>query len=342
MTEWMSGDRTRHIPEDELHAYLDQALSRSQCVEIECHLAECRRCAGERDSVAAVRDRITALLAEVAPRNPGAIPAFDELVNRHRALVASRRAILVRAARFGTLAASLVGALLAGWWSRGLVTQRSPDLGGPGAAIEPAAEATIEPGRRLIAVGGVDTVDAAATQPLISAPPVSAERERGTNTGVALVRAVAEEPLPLAVQVTSSGAVDDAPGFSFAGLWQSVDWFEAWDLTGGNLPRIEGLPVLDVQVQPAAGDARPIVVVAQQHPSGRVIRTIEGPVERVAALMEHQVGSGFNASAASFTPSDYVADGAGAARRGLRILTVTGTLPADSLNALARNIAMRQ
>ena len=25
----------RHIPEDELHAYLDQGLSRSQCVEIE-------------------------------------------------------------------------------------------------------------------------------------------------------------------------------------------------------------------------------------------------------------------------------------------------------------------
>ena len=31
----------RHIPEDELHAYLDQALSRSQCVEIESHLAAC-------------------------------------------------------------------------------------------------------------------------------------------------------------------------------------------------------------------------------------------------------------------------------------------------------------
>ena len=47
-----------HIPEDELHAYLDQALSRSQAVEIECHLAECRRCQVERDRAAAVRDRI--------------------------------------------------------------------------------------------------------------------------------------------------------------------------------------------------------------------------------------------------------------------------------------------
>ena len=34
----------RHIPEDELHAYLDQGLSRSQCVEIESHLAGCSSC----------------------------------------------------------------------------------------------------------------------------------------------------------------------------------------------------------------------------------------------------------------------------------------------------------
>ena len=40
----------RHIPEDELHAYLDQALSRSQCVEIERHLAGCHRCRAERDA----------------------------------------------------------------------------------------------------------------------------------------------------------------------------------------------------------------------------------------------------------------------------------------------------
>ena len=53
----------RHIPEDELHAYLDQALSRSQCVEIESHLADCPRCQATRDGIAALRDRTTALLA---------------------------------------------------------------------------------------------------------------------------------------------------------------------------------------------------------------------------------------------------------------------------------------
>ena len=42
----------RHIPEEELHAYLDQALSRSQCVEIESHLAACPSCQSLRDGIA--------------------------------------------------------------------------------------------------------------------------------------------------------------------------------------------------------------------------------------------------------------------------------------------------
>jgi len=44
----------RHIPEDELHAYLDQGLSRSQCVEIESHLAACPSCQAARDGIAAL------------------------------------------------------------------------------------------------------------------------------------------------------------------------------------------------------------------------------------------------------------------------------------------------
>ena len=56
----------RHIPEDELHAYLDQGLSRSQCVEIESHLAACPSCRATRDAIAALRDRTTALLSTLA------------------------------------------------------------------------------------------------------------------------------------------------------------------------------------------------------------------------------------------------------------------------------------
>src|SRR5512140_2609513 len=68
----------RHIPEEELHAYLDQALSRAQCVEIESHLAACAGCSEARDGIAALRDRTTALLASLAPPR-GFPPILDNL-----------------------------------------------------------------------------------------------------------------------------------------------------------------------------------------------------------------------------------------------------------------------
>src|SRR2546422_11766662 len=89
MTGWISASSTRHIPEDELHAYLDQALSRSQCVEIETHLAECGHCRDERDTIAGLRDRTTALLATLSPRALILPPPFELLAER-RSLAAMR------------------------------------------------------------------------------------------------------------------------------------------------------------------------------------------------------------------------------------------------------------
>src|SRR4051812_36759245 len=80
----------RHIPEEELHAYLDQGLSRSQCVEIESHLAACPSCQASRDAIAALRDRTTALLAKLAPPR-GFPPAFESLRRRAAVQVTARR-----------------------------------------------------------------------------------------------------------------------------------------------------------------------------------------------------------------------------------------------------------
>ncbi len=100
----------RHIPEDELHAYLDQGLSRSQCVEIESHLAACPACQAERDSIAALRDRTTALLAKLAPPR-GFPPAFETLQRRAQAQASAHR----RRMQIGAWAASLVVAVGLGW-----------------------------------------------------------------------------------------------------------------------------------------------------------------------------------------------------------------------------------
>src|SRR5918999_4720786 len=111
----------RHIPEDELHAYLDQGLSRSQCVEIESHLAGCASCQAARDGIAALRDRTTALLARLAP--PRSFPASFETLRRRAAIEASARRRRIHVAAW---AASLIAALGLGWTANYMTMTRRP------------------------------------------------------------------------------------------------------------------------------------------------------------------------------------------------------------------------
>ncbi len=77
MTGWNTKP-VRHIPDDEVHAYLDQALSRSQAIEIERHLARCPTCQSRRDEAAALRDRTTAILARLGSPPSVVAPPFEE------------------------------------------------------------------------------------------------------------------------------------------------------------------------------------------------------------------------------------------------------------------------
>lgn len=340
MTRWITIDDTlRHIPEDELHAYLDQALSRSQCVEIECHLAECRHCRAQRDAVAAVRDRITALLADTAPPRVTVPPPFERIVAGHQA---RRRAWIGRVQRIG-LAAGLVLAAGFGWWAQ--------SRGSDAVTSVVAAESGLPTSSRtLVAAGPVAPVhtDTSAAMLLglddvventddLSIPLVPNDRP--------VVRTVPAEPRrPAQMPVVQVSAVaTDEESYGFDGLWQSVDWQQARLETGGNLPRISGLPILDIQLQQSGGEERPIVVVVQQHPSGRLIRTVEGPLDRVEQLLEShatRTTGQVRASKPAITPPDYVSGGS--ERRIVRILSVLGSFPIDSLNAMANAIDVRQ
>jgi hypothetical protein len=348
MTGW-NWPGTRHIPEDELHAYLDQALSRSQCVEIECHLAECRHCQKDRDRAAAARDRITALLAEAEPRRVITAPPFEQLIERRHARVIARRISVGRIARIGLAAASLFAAVGAGWWSRGRIEGRGATTATDVAVV--AAPATADPRTGAVAPVPEDSTPAdenggeartlTAVSPVQTVEPaVNRDRGQGQLELTPAVMQVVRQP---AIQVSSVGADDDAPALD--GLWQSLGWQEAAALAGGSLPRIEGLPVVDIEVQRGLADERPLVVIAQQHPSGRIIRTIEGPIARVSALVDRQLAlqpSRVKASTPSYTEPDYIAEGSELPRRGIRVMTVTGNFPTDSLNALVRGIDLRQ
>jgi len=344
---------TRHVPEDELHAYLDQALSRSQCVEIETHLAVCARCSDNRDAHAAMRDRTTALLATLTPRALIIPPPYASLEERRIGLPHFSRLqrSLRRSAKW---AAGIMVAIGAGWAGRSIFDPpRAPE------ALAATVADTLEADKVSIKAIPLATVGPQLA-PVSPAPDfVPADRavpERRTRRSS--VRSVTGQqpeaaimPAPVLQFVSSvlptRESLDPptpAPRLeavsSFERIWRRVSWEEALKIAGSGLPFIEGMPVIGVLLQPGSGGERPTVIVAQQDGTGEVIQSIEGPVAKVFDLLQRQSAPDVFASAASRTPPDYVEEH-GVTRRGIRILMVTGRLTVDSLNALAKVATIR-
>jgi hypothetical protein len=301
-----------HIPDDELHAYLDQALPRSRCVKLESHLAACPGCRVRRDATAALRDRTTLLLASLTPERTRIPPSFEELQRRSAARPAARFVW-----RDLAWAASILLAVGVGYGLR-------LSAGGP---PEPAPAAR--------------TVAAVAPAPAEPAPVVAVEdqpksrRERSeaparsadarTEDREAMLALADTPPPPRSTQIsTDSLPPEMAPT---TGLWRTVPWTEAKAQTGSQPPRVDGVPVVEVQVQSGHGrrEGRPVTVVAQQLSSGELITTIEGPVDDVWALLSRRGDRGDTAGAETL-------------RQGSRLLAVTGQLPADSLRAMVRRV----
>ena len=180
----------RHIPEDELHAYLDQGLSRSQCVEIESHLAACPSCRASRDAIAALRDRTTALLSTLAPprRLP---PAFETLQDLAAARVHTRR----RRLRIGAWAASLVAAVGLGWTASALVgpgrTASLASREGPPAAAAPAPRPEAPADSGGVAAPAAPRVRPPAPAPTPTPTPVRYEGRRPSASASAAAAAAA-------------------------------------------------------------------------------------------------------------------------------------------------------
>jgi anti-sigma factor RsiW len=341
----------RHIPEDELHAYLDQGLSRSQAVEIESHLAGCFSCRANRDAIAALRDRTTALLATLAPprRLP---PAFDTLRDRAADRVTTRR----RHVRVGAWAASLVAAVGLGWTASALV--------GPGREGS-LAERTAQPTAPAVATrptASVAAADTAASRPTAPAPESSrvasravestpvrfdarqssagatAARRKSREDSIRTAKLAVLDPAP-ALELTPLETRGAGGGEQFDGMWRTMSWDGAQNETGRGVPHIDGLRVLRVQVQATNQGSRPLMVVAQQLASGQVIQTIEGPAADVSELLSRRTGTSqdgkLSVSISEATPG---ADQAMAMQLGDRMLAITGALPSDSLRAMIRRI----
>ncbi len=308
----------RHIPEDELHAYLDQALSRSQCIEIETHLARCAGCRRERDATAALRDRTTALLARAMPRTPTP-PNYQVLATR---AATTRRHGWRRTALW---AASLAGALVGGWGLRAVMDPHpglagateqvvaAPDPAGPGTDLASAPEPLV-----------LERVTQPPPAPMLMGSPVR------LGTGA---------PSPAA---RSTAAVEpDPPATPVDALWSAVSLPEAEEATGNLVPLVPGLPVTEIRVRPGGPQERPLIMVAQQLASGELVHTLEGPVAAVAAEVADRLDAGdLRSSEPARSLPDYI-DSAEGIRRTSRVLVLLSRLPPDSLNALVQSVILK-
>jgi hypothetical protein len=127
------------------------------------------------------------------------------------------------------------------------------------------------------------------------------------------------------------------------GMWRTMSWDGAQAEAGDKLPHIDGLPVVQVQLQAAEEGKQPLMVVAQQLSSGEVIRTIEGPTNDVSHLLARRtmtdpdsVPARTETNRPSGAPDR--TDRTMAMQRGDRMLVITGALPSDSLLAMIRRL----
>jgi hypothetical protein len=332
----------RHIPEDELHAYLDQGLSRTQCVEIESHLAVCPSCAAMRDGIAALRDRTTALLAQLAPAR-AIPPAFEVLRDRAVAAASERR----RRLHLAAWVASLVAAVGFGWSASAWL--------GPAARL--LGSASDAPPATVAAATAPPIVVEAPARAMSSQPAVTTPAPRRTRAPIPATTSVARDvpadstlptpklaaalpplrPAPT-LELTQLDKPNAANELEMSGMWRTMSWDGARAAAGERLPHIDGLPVVQVQVQNREEGARPLMVVAQQLASGQVIRTIEGPVTEVSQLLSRRAMSDPDSFALRGDSSGRSDPHAMAMQVGDRMLAITGDLPSDSLRAMIRRL----
>ena len=248
----------RHIPEEELHAYLDQALSRSQCVEIERHLSRCPRCQLERDTIAALRDRTTELLARIGPP-PIVAPPFGLLLQR-----AVSRRVVIRHQRLvrGAWAASIVVAVCSGW-----AVNRSGHRPPPVTLGEVSHASVAAPVVAVTSPAASAPVTRTATRPAMVAPhphhlmrastpaPETpsygfarvVETDPETAFGTARAEPLTFGSVPVEDSEIATQPVGADPGLR--GLWRTFVPDNGTAPSTGDIPLVPGLAVVAVGVQ---------------------------------------------------------------------------------------------
>jgi anti-sigma factor RsiW len=288
-----------HVPEEELHAFRDGELSPTQRAEIAEHLLGCLLCRVSDAEVEELRSRTAALLARAVPRTT-------------RRAASRRRMVPVAWAR--TIAATLVAVIGGTAWL----------------ALQPGTTPTPR-----LATAAFVTPSLFADLPSMGTPTRADLARRSLSLAAQSrfhPRVVGPMIMPVTRGAVASQQIDDIDPAGGA-EWESMSLEAAIDANHGSITRLEGFPVLRVQVRRSSTDERPTVLVRHRTTDGRSLWVVEGPADELTALSEMFAASGLSMSIPLRTRPDYVGSEANPIRTE-RMIAVAAYLPTDSLNAL--------
>ncbi len=324
-----------HLPEDELHAWLDGQLSPVQRREIAEHLLGCLICRAAEAEARLLRDRVSDLLAVAAPKRRTPVPAAA-------GPAASRGG---RAMKVGTAAAILL--MFGGTLSSIMLDQLAPggvsgipSVGIASVFVAPAVIARVGSGLVGVATAEAMTVDAVAASPGRN-PDMRHRTALASRTAVSprVISGAAASPTALR---RPSGAVDPLTSAALPeGSWEAVSMAGARENSGGTVAHLAGIPVSIVRLRESGSGARPLSMVRQVLADGRAVWVIEGVVEEMDDVYQMLTASGLSLSTPRRGLPDYVGP-ADAPTRTVRMVAVAAYLPSDSLNILAeQQLAVR-
>ncbi len=288
-----------HVPEEELHAYHDGELSSAQRAEIAEHLLGCLLCRALDGEVEEVRTRTKVLLSRAVPRST------------RRPAVAGRR-LLARWA--GPIAASLIALAGGTAW---LALQ-------PGAAPTPrlATAAFVTPGlfADAMSIATPSSDDIARRSLSLAAQTRFRPRVLGPTV------------IPVSRGSVNAQGIDDIDPAG-GGSWEPMTFDGAIEASHGPISRLDGFPVLRVQVRRSTTGERPTVLVRQRALDGRSLWVVEGPADELTSLSQMFEASGLKMSIPLRTRPDYVGSETNPIRTE-RMIAVAAYLPVDSLDVL--------
>lgn len=300
-----------HVPEEEFHAYADGELSSAQRVEIAEHLLACLICRSISGEVQELRARASRLLAIASPRviKRPAMPAMPAMPVRTR-----RPWIGVAAASIAVIGAST--------WL----------------AVQPVG--IDRPTPRLATAFVAPILFARLTAPTDGTPALTAEQRTLTLASRAVIRPRVVGPMPMVAAVRRLRPVEPLAELDPSAGWESISWEAALALGHGSLARLDGFAVSAVRIQRSNSGGRPTFLVRHLLSDGRSLWVVEGPVEDVGPVHQLLQASGLSMSMPLRALPDYVGTD-DAPRRTVRMVTIAGYLPVDSLDVMVTKLKVQ-